>query len=297
MGARARVGARRLAILASPPSLIRRPDRHRRHGCPLRPVGSLQAFQERVLGGGQVAVHHAAAALVGRANRAPGFAAAGMKAEHFRGYYLDRVTVPRGSLPHSAARAGGDAAAAVADAAGRGGRHSRCELVSEALLRAGVFIGIGLDLNTTNFHLRWSLLNQAREWDRQLGLDLSSEELAEWTRQLRDAAGPPLTANRTMGALGSIVASRIAREFRLGGPSFTVSQRRNVRPARPAGGGAVTATGRTGPGRRRRRRSGRRRSRRAGDARRPAYSLPRGSHRCPARPTAAWSAKVRPLSC
>ena len=72
----------------------------------------------------------------------------------------------------------------VAHAAGRGGRHSRCEAVSEALLRTGVFLGIALDLNTTHFQpLRWSLFNQASEWGRQLGLDLSSEELDEWTRQ------------------------------------------------------------------------------------------------------------------
>ena len=90
-------------------------------------------------------------------------------------------------------------------------------------LRAGVFVGIGLDLNTTNFHFRWSLLEEARRWNRQLGLDLSDEELRAWTAALRDAAGPPLTANRTMGALGGLVASRIAREFRVGGPSFTVS--------------------------------------------------------------------------
>jgi acyl transferase domain-containing protein/3-hydroxymyristoyl/3-hydroxydecanoyl-(acyl carrier protein) dehydratase len=70
----------------------------------------------------------------------------------------------------------------------------------ESRLQTGVFVGIGLDLNTTNFHFRWSL-----------------------PPELRDAAGPPLTASRTMGALGSIVASRIAREFHLGGPSFTIS--------------------------------------------------------------------------
>ncbi|MCP3901937.1 MAG: hypothetical protein GY707_19695, partial [Desulfobacteraceae bacterium] len=33
----------------------------------------------------------------------------------------------------------------------------------------------------------------------------------------------PLTATRTLGALGGIVASRIAREFKFGGPCFTVS--------------------------------------------------------------------------
>lgn len=70
----------------------------------------------------------------------------------------------------------------------------------DSRLQTGVFVGIGLDLNTTNFHFRWSL-----------------------PPELRDAAGPPLTASRTMGALGGIVASRIAREFHLGGPSFTFS--------------------------------------------------------------------------
>ena len=92
-----------------------------------------------------------------------------------------------------------------------------------AKLRCGVIIGLGLDLNTTNFHVRWSLLNKAREWNVEHGLGLSEEGINEWVEPLRNAFGPPLTANRTMGALGSIVASRVAREFRLGGSSFTVS--------------------------------------------------------------------------
>jgi acyl transferase domain-containing protein/3-hydroxymyristoyl/3-hydroxydecanoyl-(acyl carrier protein) dehydratase len=89
--------------------------------------------------------------------------------------------------------------------------------------RAGVFIGIGLDLNTTNFHVRWNVINQARNGNVELGLNLDGEALEKWTAELRNAAGPPLTANRTMGALGGLIASRIAREFRIGGPSFTVS--------------------------------------------------------------------------
>ncbi len=32
-----------------------------------------------------------------------------------------------------------------------------------------------------------------------------------------------MTFNRTLGALGGIAASRVAREFKLGGPCFTVS--------------------------------------------------------------------------
>ena len=90
-------------------------------------------------------------------------------------------------------------------------------------LRTGVFVGLSLDLNTTNFHLRWALPKLAREWAEQLGLELSEDELAAWTQELRDAVSPPLTANRTMGALGGIVASRVAREFRVGGPAFVVS--------------------------------------------------------------------------
>jgi acyl transferase domain-containing protein/3-hydroxymyristoyl/3-hydroxydecanoyl-(acyl carrier protein) dehydratase len=65
----------------------------------------------------------------------------------------------------------------------------------------GVFVGLGLDPNTTNFHLRWAAI--------RAGLD-------------PQPAGPALNANRVMGALGSIAASRIARAFRFGGPSFTV---------------------------------------------------------------------------
>ena len=76
-------------------------------------------------------------------------------------------------------------------------------LGDEEKLSTGVFVGIGLDLSTTNFNFRWAVLESAYA--------------------LAGAAGPPLTANRTMGALGGIVASRLAREFRIGGSSFTLS--------------------------------------------------------------------------
>lgn len=105
------------------------------------------------------------------------------------------------------------AAAAMADAG----------LDREGNDQAAVLIGIALDLNSTNFSFRWSIAEEAAKWQQELGLTLSPEQLDCWTGQLRDAAGPPLTANRTMGALGNIVASRIAREFRFGGPSFTMS--------------------------------------------------------------------------
>jgi len=83
--------------------------------------------------------------------------------------------------------------------------------------QSGVFIGIGLDLNTTNFQIRWCLEQTADQWKETVS------ENPEWKQTLLDAWSPPLTANRTMGALGGIVASRIARAFKIGGAGFTVS--------------------------------------------------------------------------
>jgi len=93
----------------------------------------------------------------------------------------------------------------------------------KGLANAGVFIGLGLDLNTTNFHFRWSLLETARRHAEERGWKLSEKEEKDFLAGLRETAGPALSANRTMGALGGIVASRIAREFHVGGPSFTIS--------------------------------------------------------------------------
>jgi len=89
--------------------------------------------------------------------------------------------------------------------------------------RMGVIIGLDFDFEATNFHFRWSLPNLAVKWSKKYDIDLNSRDTEQWLSTLQDSACPPLTASRTLGALGSIVASRIAREFRFGGPSFTVS--------------------------------------------------------------------------
>ncbi len=89
--------------------------------------------------------------------------------------------------------------------------------------RAGVIVGMALDLNTSNFHFRWVLERLARTWAARLGLELSEEEFQAWVDHLRDQAGEPLNAGRVQGSLGGLIASRIAREFGFGGPSFTVS--------------------------------------------------------------------------
>ncbi len=87
----------------------------------------------------------------------------------------------------------------------------------------GALVGIDFDIEATNFHLRWHLAKLIPQWMDSFGPNLSNEGQNDWIRTLQDACSPPLTAPRTLGALGGIVASRVAREFRLGGPSFVVS--------------------------------------------------------------------------
>jgi acyl transferase domain-containing protein/3-hydroxymyristoyl/3-hydroxydecanoyl-(acyl carrier protein) dehydratase len=89
--------------------------------------------------------------------------------------------------------------------------------------RMGALIGIDFDFEATNFHLRWHLEREFPAWRRTLLAHFADEQAAQWLRALQDACAPPLTATRTLGALGSMVASRIAREFRFGGASFVVS--------------------------------------------------------------------------
>ncbi len=100
---------------------------------------------------------------------------------------------------------------------------SGVRLDDAAQRRTGAFIGLNLDLNTTNYHFRWWVLKHARDWTERLGLSPFAPEYGEWMRSLVEASGPALNANRVMGGLGSIAASRIARAFHLGGSSFTLS--------------------------------------------------------------------------
>ncbi|MGB6010146.1 MAG: beta-ketoacyl synthase N-terminal-like domain-containing protein, partial [Desulfobacterales bacterium] len=90
----------------------------------------------------------------------------------------------------------------------------------------GAVIGIDFDFEATDFHLRWNLHNRIGNWKKNSGLGLNLDDetkTARWLASLQDAFRPPLTATRTLGALGGIIASRIAREFRFGGPSYVVS--------------------------------------------------------------------------
>ncbi len=89
--------------------------------------------------------------------------------------------------------------------------------------RMGAIIGIDFDFEATDFHLRWALIEMVQTWNREYQLGLSQADMATWRNQLADAISPPLSHSRTLGALGSMTVSRIARELRLGGPCFTIS--------------------------------------------------------------------------
>ncbi|QWV95387.1 type I polyketide synthase [Geomonas oryzisoli] len=182
----------------------------------------LKSFQTRVLGGEPGAKPSQPKDWWG-AEQSAWFSKEKLKDTPFAGFYLDEFSQPTDQfrippkeleemLPQQLLMLQ-SAAAAMKDAGMERGDN----------LRAGVFVGIALDLNSTNFAFRWTIAEKAKAWARELGLQLSPEEMELWIEQLRDQAGPALTANRTMGALGSVVASRVAREFRCGGPSFTMS--------------------------------------------------------------------------
>lgn len=177
------------------------------------PWQSLRAFQERVLGGQND---------IAPASKSDSW---GVEPSDIQGYFIDGVDIPFGQfrIPPKEMQESLPQQLLMLQVADGALKDARIELDEKRALRTGVFIGIGLDFNSTNFSYRWQILNKTKEWTKALGLTLSEAELAAWTQSLRDAFHPPLTANRTVGALGGIVASRIAREFKVGGAGITIS--------------------------------------------------------------------------
>lgn len=96
-----------------------------------------------------------------------------------------------------------EVAAAAMDDAGLDSRTERPAM--------GALVGVDFDFEATRYGLRWRLEDLLSSASRE-GPPFSLENVS-----------PPLTASRVLGSLGSMVASRIAREFRLGGPSYAVS--------------------------------------------------------------------------
>ena len=95
--------------------------------------------------------------------------------------------------------------------------------VKEAREKMGAVIGIDFDFEATDFHLRWMLQEKIHAWNAGHHLNLSQADLQEWLEHLQETMGPPLTSNRTQGALAGIIASRVAKSFLFGGPSIALS--------------------------------------------------------------------------
>jgi acyl transferase domain-containing protein/3-hydroxymyristoyl/3-hydroxydecanoyl-(acyl carrier protein) dehydratase len=186
------------------------------------PWTSLRAFQHRVLGGGEPAEPSRPRHWWG-VPESGWFRAAGLEEVPFAGFYVGEVEVPaeRFRIPPRELEEMLPQQLLMLQVAARA--LDGAPVPDERRERAGVFIGIALDLNTTNFHFRWSVRNEAPSWAAEARMAPTLDGHEEWVQALREAAGPALSANRTMGALGSVTASRIAREFHLGGPSFTVA--------------------------------------------------------------------------
>ncbi len=195
-------------------------------GAQFGPWDTLEKFSQRVLGG-DTTTQPQPPQHWWDAEKSRWYRQAELDKVNFRGYFVPEVAATPGQfrippkeleemLPRQLLMLK-VAAAALKDA----------RLSSADLLFTGVYIGAGLDLNATNFSFRWGIQRYAHQWAKELGLDLDDDQLNTWIAELRDSAGPPLTANRTMGALGSVVASRIVKEFKIGGPSFTLSSEEN----------------------------------------------------------------------
>jgi acyl transferase domain-containing protein/3-hydroxymyristoyl/3-hydroxydecanoyl-(acyl carrier protein) dehydratase len=168
----------------------------------------LEAFQHRVLGGGPEIAPAAKNGYWGLPDPP-------------KGYFIDELEVPVGEfrIPPKEIQEMLPQQLLMLQVSER----AMADAVTDTLdrLRTGVFIGIGLDLNTTNYHLRWVLHDSARGRRQELGGD--DGDFDAWLDEQSDRLAPALTANRVMGNLGGMVASRVAREFAIGGPSYVVS--------------------------------------------------------------------------
>ena len=208
--------------LESPPIAIIGMEAH------FGPWKSLGAFQERVLGGGD-SVEPASKTDWWGVEQSQWFGQSGINESSVKGYFIDKVSIPIGRfrIPPKELQESLAQQLLMLQVTAKALEDAGFAMNEEIALHSGVFIGIGLDFNSSNFSYRWRILDHARTWAETLGLHLTDKELESWAQSLRDAFGPPLTANRTVGALGGIVASRIAREFKVGGPGITISSEEN----------------------------------------------------------------------
>ncbi|RLB52676.1 MAG: hypothetical protein DRJ42_14190 [Deltaproteobacteria bacterium] len=172
----------------------------------------LDAFRERVLGGGPDVTAAAKTGYWGLPDPPTG-------------YFIDELVIPIGEfrIPPKELEETLPQQLLMLQVTKRALADAETSAIDR--LRTGVFIGIGLDLNTTNYHLRWVLDERATAAHRGDANGTASDDASfdEWLATQSHRLTAPLNANRVMGNLGGIVASRVAREFALGGPSYVLS--------------------------------------------------------------------------
>ena len=94
--------------------------------------------------------------------------------------------------------------------------------VSSHKEKLGVYFGLELDGRVSAYRQRWEIESDFAKLAKNQN-PLSEDDYEAWVEKRKDAAYQFLTADRVMGALASIIPSRMAREFKVGGPAITVS--------------------------------------------------------------------------
>ena len=186
------------------------------------PWPDLDSFKARVLGGATEAVPSGGRGWWG-VEQSRWFNRQINNPDSLKGYFLREAAIPIGQfrIPPAEIEAMLPQQAHMLLTAARALEDAGYQANTD--YRTGVFIGVDLDLNTTNFHFRWLLGDWASRWAGTNHADPSAAELENIKAVFKETAGPPLTADRVLGALASIIAGRIARAFRTGGPSHTIS--------------------------------------------------------------------------
>jgi acyl transferase domain-containing protein/3-hydroxymyristoyl/3-hydroxydecanoyl-(acyl carrier protein) dehydratase len=115
------------------------------------------------------------------------------------------------------------AGAAALEAAGLNPEKWPSELDRD---RLGIFMGVEIDPRAADLALRWTApIRAAEALIKADKLPLGEKDL--FINALRAGGPPALTHSRVLGALGSFVASRLARYLGSGGPAFTMSEERD----------------------------------------------------------------------
>ncbi|MDR1085157.1 MAG: hypothetical protein LBP22_09960 [Deltaproteobacteria bacterium] len=92
--------------------------------------------------------------------------------------------------------------------------------------RLGIFMGVEIDPRAADLALRWTAPLTAAEAFIKRGL-IAEKDKDGFVESLRAGGPPALTHTKVLGALGSFVASRLARFLGSGGPALTLSEERD----------------------------------------------------------------------